>query len=190
MRHPDRHVRGLLASVLLLSACRGVERPPVSDDARVAHKKAIAAAAQDRLVLQYLIKRADTVAQRLPSLRRVTRGGVAGDTNVIWFAYFAGDSLVALDETRRVGSALEENARYLFRDTLLHYVTLDRIDRTERVPLRTRLAFGFDSTGRLIATSKNLNDGAVPLDTVADITTTARHGRALRARVLASPEAR
>jgi hypothetical protein len=190
MRRPDARRLAVGGLLLVLVACRRGDKSPASDSARIVHKKAIAAAAQDRLVLQYLIKRADTVAQRLPALRRVTRGSVAGDTNVIWFAYFAGDSLVALDETRRVGSALEENARYLFRDTLLHYVTLDRIDRTARVPLRTRLAFGFDSTGRLIATSKNLNDGAVPLDTVADITTTAAHGRALRARVLGTPDLR
>jgi hypothetical protein len=189
MRPPEHRLRCTpvtlaLTLVLALAACSRRETTPASDSARIVHKKAIAAAAQDRLVLQYLIKGADTVAQRLPSLRRVTRGGIAGDTNVIWFAYFAGDSLIALDETRRVGRTLEENARYLFRDTSLHYVTLDRIDRSPSVPLRLRLAFGFDSTGRLIATSKNLNDAAVPLDTATDIGAPAARARMLRLAVL------
>jgi hypothetical protein len=56
-------------------------------------------------------------------------------------------------------------------------------------PLRTRLAFGYDTTGVLSATSKNVNDAAVPLDTAVDVTRIADRARALRVRVLASERA-
>ena len=113
---------------------------------------------------------------------------MSGDTSVIWFGFFAGDSLLVLDETRRGPPGVEENARYLFRDSTLHYVALDRLQTSNTpTPIRTRLAFGYDSTGRLSATSLNVNDAAVPLDTAADVTRIAARARALRTRVLAAP---
>lgn len=179
-----------MALLALLAACRK-EGPPPTPEARAAHKAAIAAAAQDRLVLQYLVKDAEAVEARLPSLRRESKGFVRGDTSVIWFAFFAGDTLVVLDETRRGPPGVEENARYLFRGDTLHYVALDRL-RTAGlpVPVRLRLAFGYDSTGRLSGTSKNVNDAAVPLDTAADITAIATRARALREQVLGDARAR
>ncbi len=174
----------LSAMFLTLAACARSDGPPPTPEARIAHKKAIAAAAQDRMMLQYLVKDAEVVEARLPALRRESRGFVAGDTSVIWFAFFAADSLVVLDETRRVAGA-EENARYLFRAAQLHYVALDRVVTGGRAtPVRTRLAFGYDSVGRLTATSKNVNDAAVPLDTAADVSRIAARAYDLRARVL------
>jgi hypothetical protein len=187
MRRPD--LRALIGPLVLLSAFCGCSRrdsTPATDASRVTHKKAIAAAANDRLVLQYLVKDAELVAKRIPTLRRETRGQVIGDTSVIWFAYYAGDSLLALDETRRVRRSSEENARYLFKGTALRYVTLDRVERDGAIPVRLRLAFGYDSLGRLSATSKNLNDAAAPLDTATDIERVARRARDLRVVVLAS----
>ncbi len=175
-----------LVMPVLLSGCGRGDKPAPTPEARRAHKAAIAAAAQDRMVLQYLVKDAEAVNLRVPTLRRVSDGFVAGDTSVIWFAFFAGDSLLVLDETRRGPAATEENARYLFRGDSLHYVALDRIQTADGTkPLRTRLAFGYDSSGALSATSKNVNDAAVPLDTVADVSRVADRARALRARVLA-----
>lgn len=175
-----------LVSLLLASACGRDDTPPPTPEARKVHKAAIAAAAQDRMVLQYLVKDAEAVNQRVPALRRVSQGFVSGDTSVIWFAFFAGDTLVVLDETRRGPKGVEENGRYLFRGDVLHYVALDRIVTTGvSTPIRTRLAFGYDSAGVLSATSKNVNDAAVPLDTAADVTRIAGRARALRARVIA-----
>lgn len=154
----------------------------------MAHKKAIAAAAQDRLVLQYLVKEAEAIELRLPAMRRASAGFVAGDTSVIWFAFFEGPTLVVLDETRRGPVGVEENGRYIFRDSLLRYVALDRVQTAGTpVPRRTRLAFGYDSTGALVATSKNVNDAAVPLDTAPDVLRIADRARALRMRVLSAP---
>jgi hypothetical protein len=168
-------------------ACRGGEQPAPTPAARAAHKAAIAAAAQDRLVLQYLVKDATAANDRLPSLRRVSAGFVSGDTSVIWFGFFAGDTLVVLDETRRGPTGVEENARYLFRNAALHYVALDRVQtRNTATPIRTRLAFGYDSLGALSATSKNVNDAAVPLDTLSDVIRIAARAQALRAIVLTS----
>jgi hypothetical protein len=143
------------------------------------------------MVLQYLVKDAERVKARLPLMRRESKGYLSGDTSVIWFAWFAGDTLVVLDETRRVEAIVEENARYLFRGDSLHYVALDR-SRTAgtNVPLRLRLAFGYDSAGALAATSKNVNDAAVPVDTAADIVSIAQRARALRERVLSSARER
>ncbi|MCC7053886.1 MAG: hypothetical protein IT355_11550 [Gemmatimonadaceae bacterium] len=174
--------------LLVLASCAKREGPPPTPEQRAVHKAAIAAAAQDRMMLQYLVKEAEVTEARLPSLRRDSRGYMSGDTSVIWFAFFAGDTLVVLDETRRGPVGVEENARYLFTGDRLHYVALDRL-RTSgtQVPVRLRLAFGYDSTGRLSATSKNVNDAAVPLDTAADIHRIADRARALRARVLAGP---
>lgn len=170
-----------------MAACSRGDKPAPTPAQRIAHKKAIAAASQDRLVLQYLVKDAEAAKLRLPSLRRVTRGFVRGDTAVIWFGYFAGDTLLILDETRRGPAGVEENARYLFRGTMLHYVALDRvITAGVPTPLRTRLAFGYDSAGALSATSKNVNDAAIPLDSVADVTVIADRARQLRAMVLAA----
>lgn len=175
-----------LGGALLLSACGGDDKPPPTPEARKAHKAAIAAAAQDRLVLQYLVKDAEVANLRVPSLRRVSKGFVTGDTSVIWFGFFAGDTLLVLDETRRGPAGVEENGRYLFRGDALHYVALDRIVTAgAATPRRTRLAFGYDSAGVLSATSKNVNDAAVPLDTAMDVTRIADRARALRARVLA-----
>ena len=99
------------------------------------------------MVLQYLVKDAEAIELRLPSLRRASAGFVSGDTSVIWFGFFAGDTLVVLDETRRGPPGVEENGRYIFRDTLLHYVALDRVQTSGTpTPIRTRLAFGYDST--------------------------------------------
>jgi hypothetical protein len=190
MPHPDL-CRRVLTAVLLLAATacrRGDDRPPPTPEARVAHKKAIAAAAQDRMVLQYLVKDAEAIELRLPQMRRASAGFVAGDTNVIWFAFFDGPTLVVLDETRRGPAGVEENGRYIFRDTLLRYVALDRVQTSGiPVPRRTRLAFGYDSTGALAATSKNVNDAAIPLDTAVDVLRIADRARSLRARVLRTP---
>ena len=178
------HVR--LALMVVVAGCSRSESPPPTPAERAAHKAAIAAAAQDRMRLQYLVKDAEVVKLRLRSLRRETRGYMLTDTSVIWFAYFAGDSLIVLDETRRVPKGVEENARYFFRDSLLQYVTFDRVLAAgTRTPQRTRLAFGYDSAGTLVATSKNVNDAAVPLDSVADIFAIASRARTLRSRVIA-----
>lgn len=172
------------------AACARRDGPPPTAASRAAHKAAIAAAANDRMVLQYLVKDAEAVNARIGAMRRTTAGFVSGDTNVIWFGFFAGDTLVLLDETRRGPAGVEENARYLFRDTLLHYVALDRSEATPSgVPRRMRLAFGYDSAGVLSATSKNVNDAAVPLDTAADVSRIANRARALRQRVIAAPAA-
>ncbi len=189
MPRPDRYARVALALLVTLNACRRDESKPAPTPAeRAAHKSAIAAAAQDRMVLQYLVKDAEAVELRLPALRKVSQGFVSGDTSVIWFGYFAGDTLVVLDETRRGPPGIEENARYIFREPLLRYVALDRIQTSlTPTPVRTRIAFGYDSVGRLSATSKNVNDAAVPLDTAMDITRVATRVAALRARVLSSP---
>jgi hypothetical protein len=187
-----RHSMGSAMCVaLLLTACARNDTPPPTPEARRAHKAAIAAAAQDRMVLQYLVKDAEVANLRVPSLRRVSRGFVTGDTSVIWFGFFAGDTLLVLDETRRGPAGVEENGRYLFRGDALHYVALDRVITTGVVtPRRTRLAFGYDSTGTLSATSKNVNDAAVPLDTTADVRRIADRARALRLRVLAETATR
>lgn len=177
---------------LALAACTTIscgrsDKPAPTPAARTAHKAAIAAAAQDRLVLQYLVKDAAIVNARLPSFRRVSAGYAAADTSVIWFAFFAGDTLIVLDETRRGPPGVEENARYFFRAGTLHYVVLDRIRTVgEPTPVRMRLAFGYDSAGVLSATSKNVNDAAQPLDTVADVSAIAARAKALRVRVLTS----
>ncbi len=189
MPRPDRRAGVALALLATLNACGGDERKPAPTPAeRTAHKAAIAAAAQDRMVLQYLVKDAEAVELRLPSLRKVSRGFLSGDTSVIWFGFFAGDTLIVLDETRRGPPGVEENARYIFREPLLRYVALDRIQTSGTpTPIRTRIAFGYDSLGRLSATSKNMNDAAVPLDTAMDITRIASRAAALRARVLSTP---
>lgn len=174
-----------LATLACLSACRPSDAPPPSDEARRAHKAAIAAAAQDRLVLQAYVKEAEIVEARVPSLRKISRGFLRGDTSVIWFGYFAGDSLIVLDETRRLPERMEENARYFFRDTLLRYVVLDRRESAQAgTPARLRLAFGFDTAMTLVATSKNVNDAAVPLDSAVDIRAVAARATALRQLVL------
>ncbi|MBC7843634.1 MAG: hypothetical protein H7099_15040 [Gemmatimonadaceae bacterium] len=183
---------GLLVAFALALAAACVKRdgPPPTPASRAAHKAAIAAAANDRLVLQYLVKDAEAVNARIGTMRRSTAGFVTGDTNVIWFGFFAGDTLLVLDETRRGPPGVEENARYLFRDTLLHYVALDRSEATPSgVPRRMRLAFGYDSAGVLSATSKNVNDAAQPLDSADDVSRIAARARALRVRVIASGEA-
>ena len=178
----------LVATAFSVSGCGGSDKPAPTPAARAAHKAAIAAAAQDRLVLQYLVKDAERANQRVASLQRVTAGFMTGDTSVIWFAYFAGDTLLVLDETRRGPPGVEENARYLFRDSSLHYVALDRLLTSNTpTPVRTRLAFGYDTTGRLSATSLNVNDAAVTIDTARDVTRIALRARALRARVILSP---
>lgn len=170
-----------------VSGCNSGDQPVPTPAARAAHKAALAAAAQDRLVLQYLVKDGERANQRLGALQRVTAGFMSGDTSVIWFGYFANDTLIVLDETRRGPPGIEENARYLFRDSSLHYVALDRLQTSNTpTPIRTRLAFGYDSTGRLSATSLNVNDAAVPLDTALDVTRIALRARALRSRVIAA----
>jgi len=171
--------------VLAISGCRRSDKPAPTPEERARHKAGIAAAAQDRMVLQYLVKDAEAVNARLPAMRRESAGYMSGDTSVIWFGYFAGDTLVVLDETRRGPVGVEESARYIFRDSTLRYVALDRIRTSASpTPVRVRLAFGYDSTGRLSATSKNVNDAAVPLDTAADVSRIAVRAAALRARVL------
>ncbi len=143
------------------------------------------------MVLQYLVKDVEAIKRRLPAMRRESAGFVTGDTNVIWFGFFAGDTLVVLDETRRGPVGIEENARYVFRDSLLHYVALDRVQTSGTpTPIRTRMAFGYDSTGTLSATSKNVNDAAVPLDSASDVFRVADRANALRRRVLTAAKAR
>ena len=182
MRHFS--ARSVIVTLAVIGCSRG-DKPAPTAEARAAHKAAIAAAAKDRMLLQYLVKDAEQNGRRTATLRRESAGYLTGDTSVIWFAFFAGDTLVVLDETRRGPAGVEENARYLFRDSVLHYVALDRAvtAHTSR-PIRTRLAFGYDSAGTLAATSKNVNDAAVPLDTAADIGAVSMRARLLRDRVL------
>jgi hypothetical protein len=181
MRH--RNTRVVLAMLAAIGCARG-DKPAPTPEARAAHKAAIAAAAKDRMVLQYLIKDAERAGARTATLRRESAGYMAGDTSVIWFAFFAGDTMIVLDETRRGPPGVEENARYVFRDSALRYVALDRaVTSGTGTPLRTRLAFGYDSAGVLAATSKNVNDAAVPLDTALDIGAVVTRARQLRARV-------
>jgi hypothetical protein len=188
MPHPDRGIARAVLVVACAVGCARSDRPAPTTAERVAHKAAIAAAANDRMLLQYLVKDAEAVNLRLPGMRRVTEGFMSGDTSVIWFAFYSGDTLVVLDETRRGPPGVEENARYLFRRDSLHYVALDRIQsRNTPTPIRTRLAFGYDSTGVLSATSNNVNDAAAPFDTAADVTRIADRARALRRRVLTVP---
>ena len=189
-RHSAFATFALALTASAVSCSRG-DTPTPTAAARAMHKAAIAAAAKDRMVLQYLVKDAETVNARLSGLRRTTAGFMAGDTSVIWFGFFAGDTLIVLDETRRGPPGAEENARYLFRNETLHYVALDRRQSAGvPTPIRTRLAFGYDSVGVLSATSKNVNDAAAPLDTVADITVIAERARALRLRILSSASTR
>ena len=191
MRRPSAVARFAVAMTASALSCARGDNPTPTTEARATHKAAIAAAAKDRMLLQYLVKDAEAVNARLSGLRRATAGFMAGDTSVIWFGFFAGDTLVVLDETRRGPPGVEENARYLFRNTSLHYVALDRTQRgSGPTPIRTRLAFGFDSVGVLSATSKNVNDAAAPLDTAADITFIAERARALRTRILSSASTR
>ena len=189
---PDlRRVSYRLLLCVLAAACSRGDRPPPTPEARQAHRLALAAAAQDRLVLQYLVKDAEAVELRIPTLRRASAGYVSGDTNIIWFGFFAGDTLLVLDETRRGPRGVEENARYLFTDTTLRYVALDRVETSgSPTPIRTRLAFGYDTTGVLSATSKNVNDAAVPLDTTADVRRIAQRAVQLRLRVMTASRAR
>ena len=171
--------------LLAIAGCGRSDKPAPTPEERARHKAGIAAAAQDRLVLQYLVKDAAAVNARLPTMRRESAGFMSGDTSVIWFGYFAGDTLVVLDETRRGPVGVEESARYFFRDSSLYYVALDRIQISDTpTPVRLRLAFGYDAAGRLSATSKNVNDAAVPLDTAADVSRIAARAAALRDRVL------
>jgi hypothetical protein len=187
MPHPDPAVARVLMIAACVVGCARSDRPAPTTAERVAHKAAIAAAANDRMVLQYLVKDAEAVNVRLRGMRRVTEGFMAGDTSVIWFAFYSGDTLVVLDETRRGPPGVEENARYLFRHDSLHYVALDRIQTSNTAtPIRTRLAFGYDTAGVLSATSKNVNDAAAPLDSAADVTAIAARARALRSRVLSA----
>ena len=188
MRRPDTATLCAVILVACLCGCAQRDKPAPTPADRAAHKAAIAAAANDRMVLQYLVKDAESVNVRLPQMRRVTQGFLSGDTSVIWFAFYNGDTLVVLDETRRGPPGVEENARYLFRRGALHYVALDRIQISNTpTPIRTRLAFGYDSAGVLSATSKNVNDAATPLDTAADIARIANRARALRQRVVSMP---
>lgn len=186
MRLPDCRLLLSIGCLAALSACGGRDAKPAPTPAeRATHKAAIAAAAQDRLVLQYLVKESEALELRLPAMRRTSAGFMSADTSVIWFGFFEGDTLVVLDETRRGPAGVEENARYQFRDSSLRYVTLDKVEKSgSRKPTRLRLAFGYDSVGRLAATSKNVNDAAVPLDTAIDILRIARRATALRSRVL------
>lgn len=184
-----RRSPALVCALAMLLACSRGDQPAASPAERAVHKAAIAAAAQDRLVLQYLVKDAEVVNARLPTLRRTSAGFVRGDTSVIWFGFFAGDSLLVLDETRRGPKGVEENARYYFRDTLLHYVALDRVETGGSTLRRLRLAFGYDTTGALSATSKNVNDAAEPLDTAADVARIATRAAALRMHVLSGASA-
>jgi hypothetical protein len=187
MRRAERQrlVALLVAACGLLACGRDEAKAAPTPAERALRKRAIAAAAQDRLVLQYLVKEAEAVETRLPTLQRASAGFVTGDTSVIWFGFFAGDSLLILDETRRGPPGVEENARYFFADTMLRYVAMDRMQtRGTPTPVRMRLAFGFDSTGVLAATSKNVNDAAVPLDTALDVTRIAQRATDLRRRVL------
>lgn len=200
MRHPEAFACRVIGRVARRAACAALltcctlsgcatndGKPAPTPAERATHKRAIAAAAQDRMVLQYLVKDVEKIELRLPALRKTSAGFVTGDTNVIWFAFFAGDTLVVLDETRRGPVGIEENARYVFRGSLLHYVAFDRVQTSGTpTPIRTRLAFGYDSTGTLSATSKNVNDAAVPLDSAADVFRIADRAQALRSRVLAA----
>jgi hypothetical protein len=180
-------VLAVLVLAATVSACRGSEKPAPSAAARATHKAGIAAAAKDRMLLQYFVKEADAVNRRVPALRPVSKGYVIGDTSVIWFAFFAGDTLLVLDETRRVQGGGESDARYIFRDTLLRYIAFDRKQTPAAgKPVRTRLAFGFDSVGALSASSKNVNDAAIRLDTITDVTALVRQAQKLRALVLDS----
>jgi hypothetical protein len=158
-----------LALLLLLSvsACRGRS---ATKEERAERKRAQAAAALDRAVLQSFVKRAEEVEAALPSWAQRTAGFQQGDTNIIWRVYAGPDSATVLDEHRRAPDGGVAEGRYFFRRDQLWYTTLDQMTPSATLtPRRVRLAFGFDSLGALVATSKNVNDAAVPLDSAQDV---------------------
>lgn len=167
---------------------------PRDDDAaaaRARRKARMAVAARDRAVLQGHVRAAESLAARLPALRRTQVGFVDGDTTVILVGHFAGDTLLAIDENVRGAGGVTGQARYVLARGTLRYVALDRAvpDADGRPPRRLRLALGFDSTGALVASSKNVNDAAVNLDTAVDVRARMARAAALAARLSASARA-
>ncbi|MCU0626654.1 MAG: hypothetical protein MUF21_09265 [Gemmatimonadaceae bacterium] len=182
---PLVHARPHALLLLLALAVGGCGRDADAAATRARRKAAVAVAARDRALLQRYVREADALDARLPALRRVTTGFVTGDTTVILAGYLAGDSLLAIDEILRAGETLRGQSRYVLRGDRLHYVALDRTQpgATPLAPERLRLALGFDSTARLVASSKNINDGAVNLDTAADVTALVLRSATLARRV-------
>jgi hypothetical protein len=178
-------VRAALAILFLFTACRNQSSPP---GARAERKRAQAVAQQDRAILQAYIKRAEATEAGMDGWATRTNGFKDGDTNVVWREYVGPDSAIVLDEHRRFPGGGTGSGRYFFRRGQVWYVTFDRMLPGEALsPLRTRFAFAFDSTNRLVATSKNVNDAAVPLDTATDVIALQRHAQDLLARVQRAP---
>lgn len=176
----------LLAATSVLTACTRDEEAAA---ARGRRKARMAVAARDRALLQGFVRDADALDARLPSLRRHEIGFVADDTAYIVVGHLAGDTLLALDENVRGPGDVTGQARYVFDGARLRYVALDRMRPRDGRPERLRLALGFDSTQALVASSKNVNDAAVPLDTARDVATLVARAAALRTRVSASARA-
>ena len=181
--------RVALALTLLLAA--GCTRDAEQQAARGRRKAAVAVAARDRALLQGFVRDAEALEGRLPGLRRVETGWTAADSAVVAAAWFAGDTLLVLDENVRTREGGTGQARYVFAGTRLRYVALDRMRPAVagRRPERLRLALGFDSTQTLVASSKNVDDGAVALDSVVDVAQRIAHAAMLRTRLSASAAA-
>ena len=180
------------ALALLAALAVGCGRDADEAAKRSRRKAAVAVAARDRALLQPFVRAADALEARFPSLRRVETGWTAGDSAFVVAGWFAGDTLVAVDENVRTGDGGTGQARYVYDGARLRYVALDRMRPAVegRRPERLRLALGFDTTQALVASSKNIDDGAVALDSVVDVARRVERAQVLRTRVSDAAAAR
>jgi hypothetical protein len=176
---------------LVVALAVGCTRDADEQAARGRRKAAVAVAARDRALLQAFVRDADALDARLPALRRVETGWTAADSAIVAAGWFAGDTLLVLDENVRTRDGGTGQARYVFDGARLRYVALDRMRPAVagRRPERLRLALGFDTSHVLVASSKNVDDGAVALDSVVDVAQRVAHAAALRTRLSAAAAA-